>query len=837
MASTKSQSLLNSSVVLEAFSLWLSATSLVAVGLLCVEIFDPLRAAAGGFFLTCLFWNFRPVDAAPNLLSSESARHTLPALALLALALFFRADPYLWVGGGQDQGVYVSMASHYAEAGSPFITDAARESLSAELAEKYDHNNIIVLEGAEFVVGEYEGKFLPGVYVKSIEQSQYVFQFYPVHPLWMAIVGTAFGEYAYTYSLPFFGVLSILFFFCILREITKHSFISLLGASILCFSPAHTFFSKFPTSEVVSLSFFLGGIYFLLRGCSATTHTKARGYFLGLSFFSLASMFFTHINGFMFVPFIIFGFCYNEILGDSSQLKRALRFYLLAVATAYGLSVLYGFHFSYPYSSAIYEKSFSPLLGDSWQQYLLLLMLISAAICGACFWIKETRWPNLHGRISLALESVLASVPLVLFLTMLISGYLIYQLATGTPLGDEIRFTHRWPGISGTGWDVVPHWSLFVFVAHLSPGIATFLLLCSFRAWQKSDSRIKLLGLGVAIFFFYVAVLKWFVPFQYYFVRYQLAQLLPLTLAFATLLFHSVLVDTRSRSRKLIAAILFISAVPYSLAITSKQIGFQEQAGLLETLKSIEAEAGEHSFVLINAPVVDSYGAGLSYPYAGELRTSLMFHTSLKPISVSSEDQESFADFLCAEGFKVSQISAHKSSLSARQFEILAPRYARKPSIFLKEDQATVSPIFVEKVDCVLTRSNRLLKTGIVYEKGVIPYAVVEGLNSTADFSGDRVTFDFHEAIPARGHLTVKTLGYTPQEVKEDPKFVQVRADGELLECGWDVDWNLHCDLTGRSNVSNLTFDFQLWQPVQYGINLDTNFYGLDIKSVQITKD
>ena len=86
------------------------------------------------------------------------------------------------------------MASHYAEAGSPFITDAARETLSAELAEKYDHNNIIVLEGAEFVVGEYEGKFLIGVYVKSIEQSQYVFQFYPVHPLWMAIVGTAFGS-------------------------------------------------------------------------------------------------------------------------------------------------------------------------------------------------------------------------------------------------------------------------------------------------------------------------------------------------------------------------------------------------------------------------------------------------------------------------------------------------------------------------------------------------------------------------------------------------------------------------------------------------------------------
>ena len=74
-------------------------------------------------------------------------------------------------------------------------------------------------------------------------------------------------------------------------------------------------------------------------------------------------MFFTHINGFMFIPFIVFGFCYNEILGDSSQIKRALRFYLLAVVTAYGLSVLYGFHFSYPYSSAIYEKSFSPLLG------------------------------------------------------------------------------------------------------------------------------------------------------------------------------------------------------------------------------------------------------------------------------------------------------------------------------------------------------------------------------------------------------------------------------------------------------------------------------------------
>ena len=836
-ASTKPEPALTFSSALEGLSLWLSTTSLLAVALLCADIFDPLRAVAGGLFLTLLVWVYRPISKAAKESSNGDSRHTVAVLALMALALFFRADPYLWVGGGQDQGVYVSMASHYANTGSPFITDTARNSLNAELTEKYDRSNIIVFDEADFKADKYEGRFLPGIYVKNVEESEYVFQFYPVHPLWMAIFGKTFGEFAYTYSLPFFGVLSILFLYCILREITNHSVISLLGAGLLCLNPAHTFFSKFPTSEVVSITFFLAGIYFLLRGCSVAAKARERLYFLGLSLFSLASMFFTHINGFMFIPFLIFGYCYNEIFGDVSKQKSLLRIYLLAVASSYGLSVLYGLNFSYPYASAIYDKSFSSLLGDNWRQYLPALLLISAAICGVCFWINAAARPNLHRRVSLILNSVFAYVPFVVLATILLSSYLIYLLAAGTPPGDEIRFTHRWPGISGTGWNATSHWAMYVFVTHLSPGVAGFLLLCTLQAWRDADVRIKFFGLGATMFFMYIALLKWFVPFQYYFVRYQLAQLLPLSLAVGTLLFHRVIVGTHSTSKKLFATILLVSAVPYSLAITAKQVGFEEQAGLLQTLKSIEAEAGEGSFVLISTPVVDSYGAVLSYPYAGELRTSLMFHTSLKLMNVAQEDKNLFADFLCAEGYSPSEMSAQKLSLSAKQFEIFAPRYARMPSVLLKEDRVAASPLFVERLDCETIRTKRLIETGIVYEKGVKPYAAVKGLSPSADFSDENVTFDFREAIPARNRLMVKTLGYTPQEVKEDPKFVQVRADGEVLDCGWNVDWNLYCDLSGRSSVSNLTFDFQLWQPVQYGINLDTNFYGLDIKSVQMTKD
>jgi len=151
----------------------------MAVALLCAEIFTPLRALAGGVFFSSILLIFRPRLAAETP-KPKNKKEILLIASLLALAFFFRSDPYLWIGGGQDQGTYVNMASHLGAAGSPFFHDELRASLSDELKLRYDANNVVMQTNrVNYEKGKREGVFLPGMYVADLTESRYVFQFYP----------------------------------------------------------------------------------------------------------------------------------------------------------------------------------------------------------------------------------------------------------------------------------------------------------------------------------------------------------------------------------------------------------------------------------------------------------------------------------------------------------------------------------------------------------------------------------------------------------------------------------------------------------------------------------
>jgi len=58
-------------------------------------------------------------------------------LIILLAALIFRVGPYLYLPGGQDQGLYVSMSATYEKKGSTFITDKVREKAIELGLEKY----------------------------------------------------------------------------------------------------------------------------------------------------------------------------------------------------------------------------------------------------------------------------------------------------------------------------------------------------------------------------------------------------------------------------------------------------------------------------------------------------------------------------------------------------------------------------------------------------------------------------------------------------------------------------------------------------------------------------
>ena len=808
----------------EIISLLVSTTSLVAVALLCVDLFDPLRSLAGGAFLSSTIFFLRPFSASnPPKLSNR--RELALITSLLALAFFFRSDPYLWIGGGQDQGVYVSMASHLGAEGSPFFYDELRSSLSDELKIKYDANNVVMQTNrVNYEQGKREGVYLPGMYVADLAESRYVFQFYPVHPIWMATFEMLFGESRKVFSVPFFGLLSIFFFYLILRQLTDHAVFSFFGASLLSLNPLHAFFSKFPVAEVPHLAFSLGGLFFLLRGLAPQVGARMQSYLLFLSALSFSAMFFTRINGFMFLPTLIFGMLFNEVFSEERSRQAIIRAYLLALAVSYLLSVSYGLSHSFPYTSDIFHFLIQPTVAKAWPY--VALVTIGVTILTIAMGFSRDKSVGSHLRVGMArlLDFGLLMGPLVVLCTIILSSYLAYQLAF-TDNFSETRYGAKW-GVAGLGWEALRHWSLAVFFSHLSPGVALFFLIYLRGLWRNAVVSTKIIGLSTAGFFMYIALIKWFVPYQYYFARYQLSELLPLALLVSLLLFWQVLHGSFGWVRKGLACLLMISSVPYSMAITSGQLGLQEQKGLLGTVKSIEDKAGLGSVVLINARRLD-------LPDAGEVRTALTFHSSLQVVSVDAETEFSFLEHFCDQALPISRLDTAPIENAVR-VTVAAPLYQRRSNTLLAPQNNPSSVLYLQRVDCEQERLKRVVKTGYLYEERKATLGTVSGFHPNSDWTQGTAIFAFTRPVPTGDRIVIETFGWAPMKQKSRADFLAAKANQHSLECELIDIQHFECDTSDLYQIDRLQLTFQTWRPVDFEMNDDTNLYGLPIKSIQI---
>jgi hypothetical protein len=142
--------------------------------------------------------------------------------------------------GGQDQGVYVNMSKAFEDRGEVFQIDQVRNKLKQEnIKTIYDASN---LGNGVVEKNKYEGGFLPGVYIVDKANSKNVFQFYHLHPLWMAIFGKIFGDHNRVYALVFFSLISIISFYLLAFELTNNRGLAFITGCFLAINPLHVFF-------------------------------------------------------------------------------------------------------------------------------------------------------------------------------------------------------------------------------------------------------------------------------------------------------------------------------------------------------------------------------------------------------------------------------------------------------------------------------------------------------------------------------------------------------------------------------------------------------------------
>ena len=263
--------------------------SYAAVALLALDAFDARITVVAGLLLATAGRYFLPASFDPEHASSGKAVYPVILLVLLA-ALLFRAEPFLPLHGGQDQGVYVSMSAHLQREGSVFIDDPVPAALPNEQARNIYDSRLSWNRGQSLQ---------PGIYL-SRTRGDYVFQFYHLHPLWMATFAEWFGDGARFYSLTFFSLLSIVGLCLLVLEITGARMAALVTGLLLALNPLHVFFSRLHVTEIVALAFSAVGFYYLARaarGIQGGAPPASTAALSALSALSLSLVFFVRITG------------------------------------------------------------------------------------------------------------------------------------------------------------------------------------------------------------------------------------------------------------------------------------------------------------------------------------------------------------------------------------------------------------------------------------------------------------------------------------------------------------------------------------------------------------
>jgi hypothetical protein len=514
----------------DIFILLIVCVSYASIFLLVLNRFNPLFAILLGAVATAVLCILLRLKIKPHIAGIPYA-----LMAVLFIALVFRFHPYLYVPGGQDQGTYVNMSAVYEKKGSTFIIDEVRQkAIASGLGEWYDSAN---QRGTSILKEkEYEGYHLPGIYIKDLANSEYVFQFYPLHPLWMAIAGKCAGKANRVYALVFFSLLSIVAIYLLAGELSGGSTVSSVAASVLlALNPLHAFFSKFPVTEIVALAFSSLAFFYLARYYNSTLDKKSTPFYLVLSSALFGCMFFTRISGFIYLPFFYFIAFLTILFGRERPLTKHLIFYVISIMFLYAASVTYGMIYSYPYAHDIYQIWFRRFFQSSWQIKLILVVIVATLSLLFQWLLRNQITTCCEGKVFLTFKQNLTKICCAaLLLIIMIAFYKAYLLAfTDKYVGTKWDFAGigaRFP-IAGLGFPSLNYSNIFVAIWYLSPlGFAVFIYsifsIFPRKTCMAWTSFLAFLGL----IWFSFTVFKFYTQFQYYYARYLSSEVIPYTL-------------------------------------------------------------------------------------------------------------------------------------------------------------------------------------------------------------------------------------------------------------------------------------------------------------------
>lgn len=212
------------SVILASFNLfsaWLIALALISAAALILWKNRPLR-----------FRSFTP---------PTRYEIALGVLLLGSAVVYFR--PHEYVLGGSDAGTYMNIAVTAARTGRFVLHDEWSAFLST---------------APEVTLREQPPQWLTrhlqfvGYYLDDADPSRVIPQFFPFHPMLLAMGVSLGGVWGGLLVTPLWGVLSLAAVYFVARKLFSAP-PALLAATLLALTPTHIYFARYPTTEPLTL--------------------------------------------------------------------------------------------------------------------------------------------------------------------------------------------------------------------------------------------------------------------------------------------------------------------------------------------------------------------------------------------------------------------------------------------------------------------------------------------------------------------------------------------------------------------------------------------------------
>ncbi|MCC7290251.1 glycosyltransferase family 39 protein [bacterium] len=537
---------------------YLGLLTLISVGLLTAKIFTPLLSLIITTLLTALlFWKFQIKVELKDL------RFDKYILLILLFAVVVRFGPWIYLEGGQDQGVYVMMSQQFERSGSLRFEDNLIDDLSSDLKSQYLSER---------------GWFSLGFNLDKVSGELHT-NFYPAHPALMSVAGFLFGDENRVVTLTLFGLLSIIAGYLLAYEITGKRLAGYITALFLATSPLHIYFSKFPTTEIMALAITLSTLYFIYKAYKDKTYV-----YLWISLLLINLFLYTRLTWVIALPFyLVLILCVLTFEKDKEKYKQ-WGVWGVGILLSFLVSTLF-YYFNIKFLYTHFYSDIFKFIPD-WLFYSLLFA------SPLVLYLLSTRYQALTSKVlKWVFEKRMVWLVTVLILILGFSAKHFYDMVfTDRFLGT--RFDYFW-GMARGGWVTLKDMALSSVVIYLTPfGILAYLLSLK----STNNPHKLLLTLFMLLYLGFNIVIVRYIPYHYYYARYQLSEIIPLLYVLISMYLVTLL-----PLKKWLFYLLLIPMLAYNIIyipfLTQGPVGITPRI-----FNEIEERVGEDSILIYYNP-------------------------------------------------------------------------------------------------------------------------------------------------------------------------------------------------------------------------------------------